>query len=98
MRPFAASDVNKVTEVTGRFVRSHGAPLHVGDPAILGIANMAVPDFGEVLMPLPHEVPMYWGCGLTALSALERSGIPLFMTHAAGCMLVTDLRNEALEA
>ena len=49
-------------------------------------------------MPLPNEVPIYWGCGLTALAVLERSGIPLFITHAAGSMLITDLRNEALEA
>lgn len=98
MRPFAARDVDTVTEVTRRFVRSHGAPLHVGDPAALGIADIGTPDFGEVLMPLPNEVPMYWGCGLTGLAALERSGIPLFITHAAGAMLVTDLRNETLEA
>lgn len=98
MRPFAARDVDTVTEVTRRFVRSHGAPLHIGDPAALGIGDIGAPDFGEVLMPLPNEVPMYWGCGLTALAALERSGIPLFITHAAGAMLVTDLRNEALEA
>lgn len=98
MRPFAARDVDTVTEVTRRFLRSHGAPVHVGDAAALGIDDIGKPDFGEVLMPLPNEVPMYWGCGLTALAALERSGLPLFMTHAAGAMLVTDLRNEALEA
>lgn len=98
MRPFAARDVDTVTEVTRRFVRSHGAPLHAGDPAELGIEDIGTPDFGEVLLPLPNEVPMYWGCGLTALAALERSGIPLFITHAAGAMLVTDLRNETLEA
>lgn len=98
MRPFAVAAVDTVTEVTRRFVRSHGAPVHVGDPAALGIGDIGTPDFGEVLMPLPNEVPMYWGCGLTALAALERSGIPLFITHAAGAMLVTDLRNEALEA
>jgi uncharacterized protein YcsI (UPF0317 family) len=97
MRPFAARDVDTVAGVTRRFVRSHGAPLHVGNPSTLGISDIAAPDFGEVLIPLPDEVPMYWGCGLTALVALERSGIPFFITHAAGAMLVTDLRNEALE-
>ena len=45
---------------------------------------------------LPGEVPLYWGCGLTALAALERSKIPLFITHAPGAMLVTDLPNESL--
>jgi uncharacterized protein YcsI (UPF0317 family) len=97
MRPFAAGDVVTVTTVTGRFSRVHGGPIHIGDPAALGITDLSKPDFGEVLKPLPGEVPMYWGCGLTALAALERSGIPLFITHAAGAMLVTDLRNDDLE-
>jgi uncharacterized protein YcsI (UPF0317 family) len=97
MRPFATGQVPAVTQVTGRFSRVHGGPIHVGDPAPLGIADISKPDFGEVLMPLRGEIPIYWGCGLTALSALERSGIPLFITHAAGAMLVTDLRNDELE-
>jgi uncharacterized protein YcsI (UPF0317 family) len=97
MRPFAAGDVDTVIGVTRRFSRVHGGPLHVGDPGPLGIADISKPDFGEVLMPIPGEIPMYWGCGLTALSALERSGIPLFITHAAGAMLITDLRNDDLQ-
>lgn len=97
MRPFAADAVETVRQVTARFSRVHGAPLHTGDPAALGITDIGRPDFGEVLMPLAGEVPMFWGCGLTALAALEQSGIPLFITHAAGAMLVTDLRNDDLE-
>ncbi len=97
MRPFAARDVATVTEVTSRFSRVHGGPLHIGDPNALGIADLERPDYGELLLPLPDEVPIYWGCGLTALAALERSGISHFITHAAGAMLVTDLRNDALE-
>ncbi len=97
MRPFAVDAVDTVRQVTARFSRVHGAPLHVGDPGALGIADIARPDFGEVLTPLAGEVPMFWGCGLTALTALEQSGLPLFITHAAGAMLVTDLRNDALE-
>jgi uncharacterized protein YcsI (UPF0317 family) len=97
MRPFAARDVGTVTEITSRFGRVHGGPLHIGDPKALGIADIERPDFGELLLPLPGEVPMYWGCGLTALVALERSGISQFITHAAGAMLVTDLRNDELK-
>jgi uncharacterized protein YcsI (UPF0317 family) len=97
MRPFAANDVATVADVTRRFARVHGAPLHIGDPEPLGIADITRPDFGELLLPLPGEVPMYWGCGLTALAALQRSGISLFVTHAAGAMLVTDMRNDQLE-
>lgn len=96
MRPFAAGDVAKVREVTARFPRVHGAPLHEGDPAALGIIDVAHPDFGEVLLPLAGEVPLYWGCGLTATCALQNLGID-FITHAPGKMLVTDLPNLSLE-
>lgn len=97
MRPFAKESVDLVREVTRRFSGVHGGPIHAGDPATLGINNIAAPDFGEVLMPLPGEVPMYWGCGLTATVALQKSGIDFFITHAPGKMLVTDCLNTDLE-
>ncbi|MEP4378432.1 MAG: DUF1445 domain-containing protein [Alphaproteobacteria bacterium] len=97
MRPFAEQDVDKVVEVTGRFEKVHGAPIHIGDPAVLGIADIGKPDFGEVLTPEPGEVPIYWGCGLTALAALEYARLPMFITHAAGSMLVSDQRNGSLQ-
>lgn len=97
MRPFAASSVATVAAVTSRFPRVHGAPLHVGSPEALGIADVGTPDYGETMELLPGEVPMFWGCGLTALAALERAGLPLFITHAPGMMLVCDLPNAALE-
>jgi uncharacterized protein YcsI (UPF0317 family) len=96
MRPFAAREVPVVKAVTGRFPRVHGAPLHEGSGDALGIPDLTKPDFGEAMDVLPGEVPLYWGCGLTALAALERAKIPLFITHAPGAMLVTDLRNDSL--
>lgn len=97
MRPFEKSAVATVREITGQFSRVHGGPVHAGDPALLGIANIEHPDFGEVLLPLPGEIPMYWGCGLTATVALQQSGIDFFITHAPGKMLVTDCLNASLE-
>jgi len=97
MRPFRDEQVGTVAKITARFPRVHGAPLHAGDPAVLGIRDVATPDWGEVLVPEAGETPLFWGCGLTALAALEASGIPLFITHAPGKMLITDLRNEAFE-
>jgi len=96
MRPFAREDVRRVCEITARYPRVHGAPLHEGDPAALGIRDIRSPDFGEAMDVLPHEVPLFWGCGLTAQVALEAAGIPFFITHAPGRMLVTDLRNSQL--
>ncbi len=97
MRPFAAAQVATVKAVTARFPRLHGAPIHEGDPRALGLSSFDHPDFGEPMQPLPGEIPLYWGCGLTALSALERARLPFFITHAAGAMLVTDMRNSELE-
>ena len=51
----------------------------------------------EQIDPLPGEIPLYWGCGLTALCALEQARVPFFVTHAAGAMLVTGMRNNELE-
>jgi uncharacterized protein YcsI (UPF0317 family) len=96
MRPFLRSELPQVRAVTARFPSAHGKPLHEGDPAVLGISDMSLPDFGEVLQPIEDEVPVFWGCGLTASSALQNLGID-FMTHAPGKMLVCDVRNQSLE-
>jgi len=96
MRPFARGDVRAVTALTARYPKSHGAPLHSGDPGPLGIRDLGAPDFGEPIPLEEGEIPLYWGCGLTALTALEGARLPLFITHAPGAMLITDLRNESL--
>lgn len=96
MRPFLARDADRVASLTARYPKSHGAPLHRGDPAPLGIQDLGAPDFGEPITPEAGEIPMYWGCGLTALTALQHAEIPLYITHAPGAMLITDVRNERL--
>ncbi|MFT3718544.1 D-glutamate cyclase family protein [Pseudorhodoferax sp.] len=90
-RPFADADVPAVRRLGARLPQAHGAPLHQGDPAALGIRDLRRPDFGEPLPPLPGETMLYWGCGLTAHEALCRAGVPRYATHRPGCMLVTDL-------
>jgi uncharacterized protein YcsI (UPF0317 family) len=97
MRPFAADSVATVAAVTARFPRVHGTPIHVGNPEALGIGDVAQPHYGEPMDLLPGEVPMFWGCGLTALAALQRADLPWFVTHAPGKMLVCDVPNAALE-
>ena len=91
MRPFAAGDVARVAALTAAAPLAHGAPLHVGAPGPLGIGDLACPDFGEALPPLAGEVPMYWACGLTANEAIAAARLPIAITHAPGCMVVTDL-------
>jgi uncharacterized protein YcsI (UPF0317 family) len=94
MRPFAVRDLATVSAITARLPRSHGAPLHEGDPMALGIGSPETPDWGEPLLPLPGETALFWACGLTALSALQQAQLPFFVTHAPGKMLVTDMEEE----
>jgi uncharacterized protein YcsI (UPF0317 family) len=91
MRPFATGDVPRIVEITARLPLSHGAPVHRGDPAELGIGDIDHPDWGEPLRPEPGETLLFWACGLTALAALEAAHLPFFITHAPGAMLVTDI-------
>ena len=95
MRPVRAEDVERAAGITGRFPDMHGRPVHAGDPAAIGIADLSRPDYGDAVAVLPGEVPVFWACGVTSQAALERAALPLFLAHAPGCMLVTDLQHAA---
>jgi uncharacterized protein YcsI (UPF0317 family) len=92
MRPFAPDDVPRVTEISARFPIAHGAPVHAGDPAALGIADLAHPDYGDRVPVEPGEVPVFWACGVTPQAVAARARLPLMITHAPGHMFITDLR------
>jgi uncharacterized protein YcsI (UPF0317 family) len=92
MRPIKSRDVAKVVAICARFPQAHGAPVHVGDPHALGIADLAAPDYGDAVEMLDDEVPVFWGCGVTAQWVAQRSGVGLCITHAPGKMFVTDLK------
>lgn len=91
MRPVPAALVPTAVRVTARMPGVHGAPVHVGDPASLGITDLRRPDFGDAVEPAPGDVPVFWACGVTPQLALQRSGVPFAITHAPGHMLVTDV-------
>ena len=59
MRPFAPKDAIRAIEVTSRHPRMHGAPVHFGDPAAIGIADLARPDYGQPTVVEPGEVPVF---------------------------------------
>jgi uncharacterized protein YcsI (UPF0317 family) len=94
MRPFAPEQVERVRAVTARFPTMHGAPVHIGDPAGLGIVDLARPDYGQSVTVREGEVPVFWACGVTPQAALERARLELAITHAPGSMFVTDWTTE----
>ena len=98
MRPLRAAQAIRAVQITSRFPAVHGAPVHLGDPALIGIRDLAQPDYGDAVAVHDDEVPVFWACGVTPQAALERARLPLAITHAPGAMLVTDLLNRDLAA
>ncbi|WP_254259446.1 putative hydro-lyase [Leucobacter chinensis] len=91
MRPIAADRVADAVQVSGRYPAVHGAPVHVGDPAGLGIADIMAPEFGDAPEIRDGEVPVFWACGVTPQAAIMASKPPFALTHAPGYMFVTDV-------
>ena len=92
MRPIKSRDVAKVVEISGRFDVAHGAPVHIGNPAAIGIADLANPDYGDAVSIKDDEVPIFWACGVTPQWVAQKSRLPVCITHAPGKMFVTDLK------
>jgi uncharacterized protein YcsI (UPF0317 family) len=98
MRPMKAADAIRAIQITSRFPAVHGAPVHLGDPALIGIANLGQPDYGDAVEVMPDEIPVFWPCGVTPQEAIRHAQLPLVITHQPGYMLVTDIRNASLAA
>jgi uncharacterized protein YcsI (UPF0317 family) len=96
MRPMKAADAIRATQITSRFPNVHGAPVHIGDPSLIGIADLARPDYGDAVEVMPDELPVFWACGVTPQAALQQARVPFAITHAPGAMLITDLLNHQL--
>jgi uncharacterized protein YcsI (UPF0317 family) len=96
MRPFNAADAIRAVQITSRFPNVHGAPVHIGDPAQIGIHDLALPDYGDAVEVRPGEIPVFWACGVTPQAAITQARPAFCITHAPGAMLVTDLLNHQL--
>ena len=91
MRPIPAGQVADAVRITSRYPAVHGAPVHVGDPSLIGIEDLGQPDFGDAIDIPAGTVPVFWACGVTPQAAIMESRPPLAITHAPGHMLITDL-------
>lgn len=96
MRPFKPVDAIRAIQITSRFPKSHGAPVHIGNPADIGIEDLSNPDFGDAVPIKDGEIPVFWACGVTPQLAIANAKPPIAITHAPGKMLVTDVSNEQL--
>ncbi|WP_139006461.1 putative hydro-lyase [Arthrobacter crystallopoietes] len=93
MRPIPASRVADAVRITSRYPAVHGAPVHVGNPAELGIGDLGRPDFGDPVQIAQGHIPVFWACGVTPQAAVMESRPALAIGHAPGHMLITDARD-----
>lgn len=96
MRPMTPEDAKMAAEITGRYPNVHGAPVHMGDPAEIGIADVDKPDYGDPVEIREGEIPVFWACGVTPQAAVERAKPPIVITHAPGHMFITNVKNTEL--
>jgi uncharacterized protein YcsI (UPF0317 family) len=97
MRPMLPAQAVRAIQICSRFPRAHGSPIHLGDPAALGIADLSRPDFGDAVTLRPGEIPVFWACGVTPQAVVMQAKPALCITHKPGHMFVTDWRDVDLE-
>jgi uncharacterized protein YcsI (UPF0317 family) len=93
MRPFTPAAAIRAIEIASRFPLVHGAPVHIGKPELIGIADLAAPDYGDVVPVSDDEIPVFWACGVTPQAVIAVACPEFCITHYPGAMLVTDRRN-----
>jgi uncharacterized protein YcsI (UPF0317 family) len=96
MRPLNTCDAVRAYEITSRYPRVHGAPIHMGDPSVIGIKDLQKPDYGDAVAVHDDETPVFWACGVTPQAAITQAKPDFCITHAPGAMLITDLLNSQL--
>jgi len=93
MRPMTPANAIRAVQITTRFPSVHGAPVHLGKPELIGIADIAKPDWGDAVPIHDNEIPVFWACGVTPQSVIANVRPDFCITHYPGAMLVTDRRN-----
>jgi uncharacterized protein YcsI (UPF0317 family) len=96
MRPFKPADAIRAIQITTRFPAVHGAPVHIGRPDLIGIADISQPNWGSPVHIADDETPVFWACGVTPQAVIQAAKLPFAITHMPGRMIVTDIRNSQL--
>jgi len=96
MRPLKPADVILAIQITSRFPGVHGAPVHLGQPHLIGVDDLEKPFAGDRPRMGDDEIPVFWACGVTPQVAVEQVRPPICVTHAPGCMVITNLLNSSL--
>ncbi|CAH1270122.1 C14orf159 [Branchiostoma lanceolatum] len=91
MRPVPKDKLDVVYRITHHMPDVHGAPIHIGDPATIGIPSLTAEHLGGDVQFQPGDVPVFWCCGVTTMPAVKSAKSSLAFTHSPGCMYVADV-------
>jgi uncharacterized protein YcsI (UPF0317 family) len=94
MRPIPAHQVPRAVQVTSRFPNHHGAPVHIGDPAVIGINDLSKGEWVASPSLSAGDVPVFWACGVTPQTVAQASKPELMITHYPGHMFIGDIPSE----
>ncbi|XP_054827718.1 D-glutamate cyclase, mitochondrial isoform X2 [Eublepharis macularius] len=97
MRPVPKDKLETVVQTTYPMKKSHGAPVHIGNPGLLGIKDLSNVDYGDEVQAHSEDVPVFWACGVTGVEAIVNCKASLAFTHSPGYMFITDLKDEDAE-
>jgi uncharacterized protein YcsI (UPF0317 family) len=94
MRLMSPEQAIAATQLTTRYIYTHGSPVHVGNPEVIG-ADLEHPVYGPPLSSIPADkTAVFWACGVTPQQAAIASRQELMITHAPGHGFITDLRSD----
>jgi uncharacterized protein YcsI (UPF0317 family) len=95
-RTFSSSEeAVRAVQISSRLLASHGPPVHIGSPSVIGIKDMNKPDFPlpyQSAPPGPQEIPLFWACAVTPQNVALESKIPFMIMQRQGCLLPIDKR------
>jgi len=93
MRPIRKELVSEACVVTSHYPATHGSPIQVGYPEMIGIKDLQKPDYGDAVEIKDDEIPLFWPCGVTPQNVLRDMKIPFAITHSPGYMFVSDKKD-----
>ncbi|MBP1920429.1 putative hydro-lyase [Youngiibacter multivorans] len=94
MRPIPYKDLTKTIQITSKYPSMHGAPIHIGNPAEIGIEDINTPFLGDPVTIRENEVPVFWACGGTVYNYVEKLKCSLAITHAPSHMYILDVKDD----
>src|SRR5436190_4655356 len=94
MRWLTPQEMIIATQLTSRFPFNHGAPIHVGDPVVLG-CDLEHPLTGSPPPKMPDGlIPTFWACVVTPQVVAIAAKVDFMITSAPTYGLITDLETD----